>query len=255
MMSIVIIEDEIKTAKALAKMILSIKPTAQIAATIQSVKTAVAYLSAHATPDLIFMDIQLADGNCFEIFKQTQVLAPVIFCTAFDEYAMDAFKANGIDYILKPFSADSLQSAFEKVTMLQNFFQVNEKASIQINNLLSAPDPTGKTGFLVFKNNKYNTIQTHDIACFYIRDESTTLVTITGEEYGISQSLEELYKVLNPKQFFRINRQYLISYTAVKEVEHYFARKLVVKLTISTTEQLIIGKDKAALFLNWLDNR
>lgn len=255
MMSIVIIEDEIKTAKALAKMILSIQPAAQIAATIQSVKTAVAYLSAHTTPDLIFMDVQLADGNCFEIFKQTQVLAPVIFCTAFDEYAMDAFKANGIDYILKPFSADSLQSAFEKVTLLQNFFQVNERASIQINSLLSAPDPAGKTGFLVFKNNKYSTIQTHAIACFYIRDEMTTLVTITSEEYGISQSLEELYKVLNPKQFFRINRQYLVSYTAVKEVEHYFARKLIVKLHISTTEQLIIGKDKATLFLNWLDNR
>ncbi|MBB5645374.1 LytR/AlgR family response regulator transcription factor [Pedobacter cryoconitis] len=251
-MNIVIIEDEIKTAKALAKMILLIQPSAQIAATIQSVKTAVAYLSENANPDLIFMDVQLADGNCFEIFKQVQVLSPVIFCTAFDEYAMDAFKANGVDYILKPFSTESLQSAFEKVALLKNFFQVNEQASLQINKLL---DPAGKTGFLVFKNNKYSTIQTHDIACFYIRDEITTLVTVNSEEYAISQSLEELYKVLNPKQFFRINRQYLISYSAVKEVEHYFARKLLVKLNISTAEQLIIGKDKATLFLNWLDNR
>lgn len=251
-MNIVIIEDEIKTAKALAKMILLIQPSAQIAATIQSVKTAVAYLSENANPDLIFMDVQLADGNCFEIFKQVQVLSPVIFCTAFDEYAMDAFKANGVDYILKPFSTESLQSAFEKVALLKNFFQVNEQASLQINKLL---DQAGKTGFLVFKNNKYSTIQTHDIACFYIRDEITTLVTVNSEEYAISQSLEELYKVLNPKQFFRINRQYLISYSAVKEVEHYFARKLLVKLNISTAEQLIIGKDKATLFLNWLDNR
>ncbi|MBB5623546.1 DNA-binding LytR/AlgR family response regulator [Pedobacter cryoconitis] len=251
-MNIVIIEDEIKTAKALAKMILLIQPSAQIAATIQSVKTAVAYLSENANPDLIFMDVQLADGNCFEIFKQVQVLSPVIFCTAFDEYAMDAFKANGVDYILKPFSTESLQSAFEKVALLKNFFQINEQASLQINKLL---DPAGKTGFLVFKNNKYSTIQTHDIACFYIRDEITTLVTVNSEEYAISQSLEELYKVLNPKQFFRINRQYLISYSAVKEVEHYFARKLLVKLNISTAEQLIIGKDKATLFLNWLDNR
>lgn len=251
-MNIVIIEDEVKTAKALAKMILSLQPTAQITATIQSVKIAVAYFSAHASPDLIFMDVQLADGNCFEIFKQTEVRAPVIFCTAFDAYALDAFKANGIDYILKPFSANSLQSAFEKVILLQNFFQVNEQASIQINKLL---DPAGKTGFLVFKNNKYSTIQTHDIACFYIRDEITILVTATSEEYGISQSLEELYKVLNPKQFFRINRQYLISYSAVKEVEHYFARKLIVKLNISTSGQLIVGKDKATLFLNWLDDR
>jgi len=254
-MNILIIEDEIKTAKALAKMILSIQPSAKITATIQAVKSAVTYLSEHVSPDLIFMDIQLADGNCFEIFKQTQVRAPVIFCTAFDEYAMDAFKANGIDYILKPFSTDSLQSAFEKVAMLQNFFQVNEQASLQMNRLMGSVDQAGKTGFLVFKNNKYSTIQTDDIACFYIRDEMTTLVTNTTEEYGISQSLEELYKVLNPKQFFRINRQYLISYSAVKEVEHYFARKLIVKLNISTAEQLIVGKDKATLFLTWLDNR
>lgn len=251
-MNILIIEDEIKTAKALAKMILSIQPAAQITATIQSIKTAVDYLAENANPDLIFMDVQLADGNCFEIFKQVQVRSPVIFCTAFDEYAMDAFKANGVDYILKPFSADSLQSAFEKVALLKNFFQVNEQASLKINKLL---DPAGKTGFLVFKNNKYSTIQTNDIACFYIRDEITTLVTVTSEEYGISQSLDELYKVMNPKQFFRINRQYLIGYSSVKEVEHYFARKLIVKLNISTTEQLIIGKDKATSFLNWLDNR
>lgn len=251
-MNILIIEDEIKTAKALAKMILSIQPAAQITATIQSVKTAVDYLAENANPDLIFMDVQLADGNCFEIFKQVQVRSPVIFCTAFDEYAMDAFKANGVDYILKPFSADSLQSAFEKVALLKNFFQVNEQASLKINKLL---DPAGKTGFLVFKNNKYSTIQTNGIACFYIRDEITTLVTVTSEEYGISQSLDELYKVMNPKQFFRINRQYLIGYSSVKEVEHYFARKLIVKLNISTTEQLIIGKDKATSFLNWLDNR
>ncbi|MBB5636844.1 DNA-binding LytR/AlgR family response regulator [Pedobacter cryoconitis] len=253
-MNIVIIEDEIKTAKALAKMITSIQPGAKITATIQSVKTAVTYLSANVHPDLIFMDVQLADGNCFEIFKQTQVLSPVIFCTAFDEYAMDAFKTNGVDYILKPFSQESLDIAFKKVALLQNFFQVNEQASARINTLLDNKETTGKKGFLVFKNNKYVTIQTDDIAFFYIIDELTTLVTFTQQEYGISQSLEELYKVLNPKQFFRINRQYLISYSAVKEVEHYFARKLIVKLNISTSQQLIVGKDKATLFLNWLDN-
>ena len=131
-MNIVIIEDEIKTAKALAKMIISLLPSAKIAATIQSVKTAVTYLSAHASPDLIFMDVQLADGNCFEIFKNVQVLSPVIFCTAFDEYAMEAFKANGIDYILKPFSADSLARAFEKAALLKNFFQVNEQVHLKL---------------------------------------------------------------------------------------------------------------------------
>ncbi|KIO76887.1 LytTR family transcriptional regulator [Pedobacter lusitanus] len=254
-MNIVIIEDEIKTAKALAKMILSLQPSAKIAATIQSVKTAVAYLSENVNPDLIFMDVQLADGNCFEIFKQIEVLSPIIFCTAFDEYVMDSFRANGIDYILKPFSVESIGSAFEKVALLKNFFQVNEQASLRINHLLDATGTTGKKGFLVFKNNKYITIQTSDIALFYIYNETTLIVTVNQEEYGIPHSLEELHKLVNPNQFFRINRQYLIGYTAVKEVEHYFARKLLVKLNIPTAEQLIVGKDKATLFLNWLDNR
>src|SRR5260221_13062834 len=121
-MRILIIEDEVKTAKALGQIIITVKPGAHIVAAIQSVVSAVDYLSRNERPDLIFMDIQLADGLCFEIFKAVKILSPVVFCTAYDDYAIEAFKSNGIDYILKPFSKDTILAAFEKVDKLQSFF-------------------------------------------------------------------------------------------------------------------------------------
>jgi two-component system response regulator LytT len=254
-MNIAVIEDEIKTAKALGQLILAVEPSAKIIATIQSVETAVKYLTENESPDLIFMDVQLADGLCFEIFKAVKVVSPVIFCTAFDEYAMDAFKTNGVDYVLKPFSRESIIAALDKVHQLKTFFQTQENPLADLEKLLNNVGAQGKKGFLVFKNNKYVTIQTENIAFFYIRNDSTTIVTFDRQEYAITLSLEEVHQLLAAKQFFRINRQYLINFNSVKEVEHYFARKLFVKLVIETPEKLLVGKDKAAGFLAWLDNR
>lgn len=255
-MNIIIIEDEVKTAKALAQLIIAAEPGAKIAASIQSIETAVRYLSENESPDLIFMDIQLADGLCFKIFKRVKISVPVIFCTAFDDYAIEAFKANGIDYILKPFSQETIVSAFEKVHRLKNFFQVNKNAMPDFGALLNRmEEDNSKKSFLVFKHNKYITIPTDSIAFFYIRNETPTLVTFDQQEYGISQSLDDVHKLLSAKQFFRLNRQYLINFSAVKEVEPYFARKLFVNLTIRSPEKLLVGKDKVTLFLNWLENR
>jgi two-component system response regulator LytT len=254
-MNIIIIEDELKTARALAKLITEIKPGAKVAASIQSIETAVKYLSEN-TPDLIFMDIQLADGLCFEIFKQVQVTSPVVFCTAYDEYAITAFKSNGVDYILKPFSKETITAGFEKVDLLTNFFQKDQSSLPDIAALISSMTDRGsKKSFLVFKQNKYISIATDQIAFFYIRNDTPTIVTFKEEEYGISQSLDEVYNQLLPSGFFRLNRQYLVGFKAVKEVEHYFGRKLFVKLTIPTPEKLLIGKDKTTAFLSWLENR
>ena len=255
-MNILIIEDEVKTAKALAQTITTIQPNAVIISSIQSVAKAVSYLKENSSPDLIFMDIQLADGLCFEIFKEVKIVSPVVFCTAYDDYAIEAFKTNGIDYILKPFSKDSILQAFEKVNRLQSFFQNPKNDLLSIEALLNRiGSPNEKKSFLVFKNNKYITVATENIAFFYIRNEAPTLVTFEQLEYPLAQPLDETHKLLSAKQFFRLNRQYLINFTAVKEVEHYFARKLLVKLTIPTPEQLLIGKDKVTQFLEWLENR
>lgn len=255
-MTIIIIEDEVKTAKALGQLIMSIRPDVSILAYIQSIEGAVSYLSENDQPDLIFMDIQLADGLCFEIFKSVEVISPVIFCTAFDDYAIEAFKSNGIDYVLKPFSRESITLAITKAVELKNFFQRNRKALPDFDQLINRnAENKGKSSFLIFKNNKYVTIQTENIAFFCIKNDMPVIMTFDKAEYPITQSLDEVQKLLAPIQFFRLNRQYLVNFAAIREAEHYFSRKLIVKLTVNTEEKLLVGKDKATTFLSWLENR
>lgn len=253
-MKIIIIEDELKAAKSLANLIAKIRPDAQITAQLQSIEGAVDYLSENEEPDLIFMDIQLSDGLSFEILKSVKIHCPIIFCTAYGEYSMDAIKANGIDYLLKPFSKEDLEKAFEKVENFKNFFQQNTQPDLD-GLLKKIGLDEGKKSFLVFKNNKYTTVQTAQIAFIYIRNESATIMTFQEQEYSIAQSLDQVQGLLSPKQFFRLNRQYLINFSAVKEVEHYFDRKLFVKLVIPSPDKLLIGKEKTSSFLNWLENR
>jgi DNA-binding LytR/AlgR family response regulator len=255
-MTIIIIEDEVKTAKALGQLILSIRPDVQILSYIQSIDSAVSYLSENEQPDLIFMDIQLADGLSFEIFKNVEVVSPVIFCTAFDDYAIEAFKSNGIDYVLKPFSKESIEKAMKKAGELKNFFQRNSKQMPDFDLLLSkSVENKGKSSFLVFKNNKYQTVLTENIAYFFIKNETPTIMTFDKNEYQLTQSLDEVSKLLAPIQFFRMNRQYLVNFSAIREAEHYFSRKLLIKLTVPTEEKLLVGKEKSTAFLNWLENR
>ena len=320
-MNILIVEDELKTAKALAVMVKSIVVGVNVLASIQSVETAVRYLSDNEAPDIIFMDIQLADGLCFEIFKAVKVVSPVVFCTAYDEYAIEAFKTNGVDYILKPFSKETVGGAIEKVIGLKRFFTgggllgdaglldgsldsaglladsldglaglhgdaglldgsldsaglggrleeqlekrsekqplgLQESQLLKLENLLTrVSERSGKKSFLVFKNNKYVIVPTENIACFYIRNETPTIITFDQLEYGITQSLDEVYQLLEPQQFFRANRQYLVSFKAVVEVEHYFSRKLFVRLKVVTEDKVLVGKEKVGQFLSWLENR
>ncbi|MDB5087894.1 MAG: DNA-binding response regulator [Mucilaginibacter sp.] len=253
-MKIIIIEDELKAAKSLANLVLKLRPAAKIVAQLQSIENSIDYLSQNEEPDLIFMDIQLSDGLSFEIFKSVKIQCPVIFCTAYGEYAMDAIKANGIDYLLKPFSEEDLRAAFVKVENFKNFFQQNTQPDLD--GLLKRMGlDEGKKSFLVFKNNKYTTVQTDQIAFIYIRNESATIMTFHEQEYVIDQSLDQVQSLLSAKQFFRLNRQYLVNFSAIKEVEHYFARKLFVKLVIPSPDKLLIGKEKTSGFLSWLEGR
>ena len=258
-MNIAIIEDELKTAKSLENIILKIKPEAKITGPYQSVESGVAALSEGAQPDLIFMDIQLADGLSFEIFKAVKITCPVVFCTAFDEYSLEAFKSNGVDYVLKPFSKEDIQEAFRKVDELKNFFQQSvSKPELDLNGLLSklgVSAPAGKSSFLVFKNQKYTTVQTDDIAYFFIKNDSTIIMSFDKQQFIINQSLEQVANAVSPKQFFRVNRQYLVNFKAIKEVEPYFLRKLLVKLSVETPEKLLINKEKSHNFLTWMEER
>lgn len=253
-MNILIIEDEIKAAGSLAALISKIRPEAKVVGQLQSVTSSIKYLSENEQPDLIFMDIQLSDGLCFNIFKSVKVACPVVFCTAFDDYTLDAFKANGVDYVLKPFSKDDIVAAFKKVDELKNFFQQNTLP--QLGDLLTkiAP-PAGKKNFLVFRQNKYVNIPTDTIAFFYIKHETSVIRCFDHQEYMLNQSLDQIHSMLSPEQFFRLNRQYLVNFSAIKEVEHYFARKLLVNLVVPTPDKLLVNKEKVQIFLSWLENR
>lgn len=255
-MNIIIIEDEFRAAKSLQNLISELKPESKITGVYDSIEMSIEALSKGSMPDLIFMDIHLSDGLSFEIFKQVDITCPVVFCTAFDQYMLDAFKSKGVDYVLKPFSREDISEALRKVDELKKFFQKNELPELEsLLQKIAQPQSASKSNFLVFKNQKYTTIQTENIAYFYIHNEITHLVTFDKEQFQLSQPLGQVAEQVSEKQFFRINRQYLINFKAIKEMEHYFQRKILVKLTIETPEKLLINKEKTHSFFTWLEDR
>lgn len=254
-MNILIIEDETRTALDLKATVHELEPAAHILDIKDSVEGAIAWLQQHPAPDLIFMDIQLADGLSFEIFDEVQVKCPVIFCTAFDEYALQAFQTNGVDYILKPFDREAVGRALDKVKNLQNFFQRSGNNLEQLTELLHQLKTGYKTSFLVSSRDKLLPVSTTDVAYFYIEHEVTFLHTNDGKRYIINYSMEELEKSLDPRQFYRANRQFLVNYDNISEVEHYFARKLLVKTKAPVKEPMVVSKAKASEFLHWMETR
>jgi DNA-binding LytR/AlgR family response regulator len=256
-MKILILEDEQRAALDLQATILEIVPEADILAILDSVESAIAWFQKNPAPDLAFFDIQLADGLSFDIFEEVKVECPVVFCTAFDEYALQAFQVISVDYILKPFDKEAVRRAIDKVKALDNFFQKREgDLEKKITRLLESVRPAGaKTTFLVSHRDKMLPISVSDIAYFSIEHEVTFLHTFDQRRFMLNQTLDELEKVLDPKQFFRANRQFLVHAKAVEEVENYFARKLLLKLKTATKEPVIVSKAKASEFLLWLEGR
>ncbi|MGH1517731.1 LytR/AlgR family response regulator transcription factor [Chryseobacterium sp. JK1] len=253
-MNIIIIEDEFRAAKALQSLISDLRPDSKILGTYDSIESSIEALSQDVKPDLIFMDIQLSDGLSFEIFKTVEITCPVVFCTAFDQYMLDAFKSKGVDYVLKPFSRQDIEEALKKVDELKKFFQKNELPDLE-SLIQKISQPEGKSNFLVFKNQKYTTIPVEDIAYFYIHNEITHLVTFSKEQFQLTPPLGQIAEQVSDKQFFRVNRQYLVNFKAIKEMEHYFQRKILVKLVIETPEKLLINKEKTHSFFTWLEDR
>lgn len=255
-MNIIIIEDEFRAAKSLQNIIAELKSESKITGVYDSIETSIEALSNDSKPDLIFMDIHLADGLSFEIFKQVEITCPVIFCTAFDQYMLDAFKSKGVDYVLKPFSREDIAEALRKVDELKKFFQKNELSELEaLLQKITQPQIPSKSSFLVFKNQKYTTISTENIAYFFIHNEITHLMTFDKQQFQLTQTLGQIAEQVSQKQFFRVNRQYIVNFSAIKEMEHYFQRKILVKLTIETPEQLLINKEKSHSFFSWLEDR
>jgi two-component system, LytTR family, response regulator LytT len=250
-MKIVIIEDEQLTADDLAETILKVSPGAQIVARLSSVKDAVAWFRKNEQPDLIFSDIQLGDGLCFEIFRKEPITTPVIFCTAFDEYALTAFKAHGIDYILKPFDEQTIANSLTRYKELERKFLGNNRQIEKILQLFENRKTQKQGSVLVYHKDKIVPVKLEDIALFYIEHEITYLITFGLKTFSISKSLEELEEI-NGNSFYRANRQYLVNRKAIKEASQYFARKLSINLSIPFNETITISKVKVPDFLNWL---
>lgn len=249
-MNIVIIEDEKIAADDLAETIRKIQPGAVISSILSSVKTSVAYFRGNGAPDLIFSDIQLGDGLSFEIFRSVEVNAPVIFCTAYDEYALNAFRSNGIDYVLKPFTAKSISEALNKYHSLRQTFSEEKHYKAIIDTLMNRDIPKA---ILVHQNDKITPMRLEEIALFYIENEITYLITFSNKSFIINRYLDEL-ETLCGNSFFRVNRQYLVNRKSIIDASHYFSRKLSVNISIPFSEKIIVSKEKTPQFLNWLQH-
>lgn len=265
-MKILIIEDEYITSEELKRDIEQARPDAQVVAQLESVEEALAFLKTEPTLDLIFSDIQLSDGLSFEVFEQITPPCPIVFCTAFDEYAIQAFNNNGIDYILKPFERKTIAASLSKFENMKTYFQgstqdktadkAEDKFNQNLQKLLSdLRTNTHRSSFLVQFRGKYFPIATTDIAYFYTEHDNVWLVRMSGEKYPVNHKLDELEKSVDDTQFYRANRQFLINFDAIKEFEPYFNRKLSIKLKVPTTEQLLVSKEKATHFMRWMETR
>lgn len=251
-MNIVIIEDEEVVADELELNIKQLMDEPVDIIQLRSVKEAVAYFKKAEAPDLIFSDIQLGDGLSFEIFVAEPVSVPVIFCTAYDEYALDAFKANGIDYILKPFTIQTLDSALQKYRQLKKVFSADQTPQYDaLMQLLSGRGTQTATSILVYHQDKIIPVKLEEIAMFYLENEVTNLLTFSGKRYYPNKNLDELEK-LSGNYFFRANRQFLVCRKAITDVSSFFSRKLSLNLNIPFSEKVIVSKGKAPQFLNWL---
>ncbi|MCT3804172.1 response regulator transcription factor [Elizabethkingia anophelis] len=251
-MNILIIEDERPNAERLKRLILGIKPQANILSVLESVSESVEWLDSHEKPDLIMMDIKLFDGLSFEIFDKTQLVdVPIIFTTAYDEYAIKAFKQYSIDYLLKPVDKDELAMAFEKYDQLD--IMVNKATNPSIEKLLDEFRPKNyRTRFLLSYRDGFKTVMVNDVLYFYSEQKITKARLTDGTDEIIPHTMDELEQQLDPKLFFRANRQFIICINAVEHVYNYFNNKLKVTMRKNTDVEIIVSRDKAPLLKNWM---
>jgi two-component system LytT family response regulator len=259
-MKILIIEDEPLVAKNLENLVQELEPTATIVATIGSVKETLTWFKVHQTPDLVLSDIQLSDGVSFDIFQETDINGPIIFTTAYDEYAIRAFKLNSIDYLLKPIDKSELKCAFDKFKRNSQVAK-SDIYQEQIENLLSdlknrVITNKYKTRFTAHHHRSIVAVPDGKVACFY-RDEVIWLQTfLNGDTQRLItdyNSLDEVEELLNPEQFFRANRQFIINKTAIESYRTHFTGKIELKLLVPTKEEIIISKEKAHQFRGWFE--
>ncbi|UZR98890.1 LytR/AlgR family response regulator transcription factor [Chondrinema litorale] len=251
-MNVLIVEDEKKTAELLKELIED-QPDYLVVNICDSVESTVAYLKKHQQKlDLIFLDIQLADSESFEIFDSVEVTTPVIFCTAFDEYVMQAFKSNGVDYILKPFKESDILQALGKIEKLRNSLTKGTLPPEQYKQFGNEKKEFQKS-FIVRYREVMFPISVDDIAFILLENEIVHIFNFKGEKFAIFKKLDEIENAVDNKQFFRINRQMIVNRNAIKEIVPYFNRKVIVQLKINIPKKAIVSRLKVTPFISWIE--
>jgi two-component system, LytTR family, response regulator LytT len=252
MIKVLIIEDEVAAAKRLQKMIGELMPEAEITNSLASITAAVEWLNTNPLPDLIFADIHLADGSSFEIFKQVKIKCPVIFTTAYDQYALQAFKQNSIHYLLKPVKKEELNEAIERFRKMQSVKQTSAIDFEKMLSLINKPAASYKERFIIRFGEHIKTIQVNDIAYFYTENKANFAVMRDGKRYPVDHNLDELEHLVDPKNFFRINRQFIIGYNSIAEMITYSKSRVLVKLNPPTKFETIVSTERSSSFKGWL---
>lgn len=250
-MKVIIIEDEKPSARRLARMLKELNIEAQ--ALLHSVEEAVGWFQKNEHPDLILLDIQLSDGLSFEIFEQVEVKSSIIFTTAYDEYALKAFKLNSVDYLLKPIDEDELKSAIDKFSNNKPSSQNLQIDIEQIKKLLVNPlDKNYKERFTVKIGQHLKMISIDEIDCFYSENKGTYIYTNSKRDYLIDTTLEQLEPMLDPVKFFRVNRKFFINIKAIKDIISYTNSRLKIILNSFDEQEIIVSREKVRDFKNWI---
>lgn len=254
-MKVIIVEDEVPAAEKLERYLHKYDPSIAIAARFDSVATTVDWLKANQDSiDLIFMDIQLIDGLSFQIFQQVQVRKPVIFTTAFNEFALDAFKVNSIDYLLKPITFTDLSSALKKLETLRQNFKSNDDQSERVQQAFSGlKTKEYKNRFMVKLGEHIRSITAEQISLFYADGRDVYLVTTQNRKFIIDYTLESLEDILDPALFFRLNRTFILNINAIKDVLVYSNSRLKITLQQEFDKEIIVSREKVGEFKNWFD--
>jgi DNA-binding LytR/AlgR family response regulator len=252
-MKILIIEDEELAVKKLQKTLASTTAEAEIVGTTDSIKGSVEWLEQNPPPDLILMDIELADGQSFEIFNLTEVRSPVIFTTSYDEYALKAFKVNSVDYLLKPVQKEELQAAFDKFAKLRS----NSKSEINIESIVKElqqklQQKEYRKRFLVKHAQKLVSVDVDDIAYFYSDGRLNFFKTTDNRKFVVDYTMDELEEMLDPEKYFRISRSFFVSIDSVDRIDDYFGNRLILGLRPVVDKEALVSREKVTDFKKWL---
>ncbi len=248
-MKVLILEDETRAANHLERLLAKVAPTILVIAKLESVRDGVKYLQNNPEPELIFSDIQLADGLSFEIYRQVAVRCPIIFTTAYDHYAIEAFQTNGIDYLLKPIEEERLLKAIEKVRHFSH--------GLVLEKLLAMNRPAGekayKSRFMVKVGDKIKSVPVEEILVFYSQEKASFIRTSDAHTYCIDYALDQLEPMLDPEKYFRINRKYIVSIDACTNILAWTNSRLRLKIDGIDDSDIIVARERVGEFKMWLD--